>query len=325
MKRREFITLVGGAAAWPLAARAQQAVPVIGWLSGRPAAGDEEWLAAFRQGLREGGFVEGQNVVVEYRWAEDHNDRLRGLANDLATRKVAVIVAAGGTPTALAAKAATTTIPVVFLTSSDPVRAGLVISLNRPSDNVTGIAGFTDVIIAKHLKLLAELAPGSAIFGLLLNNDNPNSRNRRSDLLAAARKLGREVPIFEVSDLNDLEKVFATAAKERAGGLVVQNDTLFNNHAEQLAALATHFRMPTIYEERENVQAGGLISYGASRKESLRRLGIYTSRILNGERPSELPVEQPTKFELVINLKTAKALGLSVPPALLGRADEVIE
>jgi putative tryptophan/tyrosine transport system substrate-binding protein len=325
MRRREFIGLVGGAAAWPLGARAQGVMPVIGWLSGRSAASDGNWFATFRQGLQEGGFVEEQNVLVEYRWAEDHNDRLRRLADDLAARRVAVIVAAGGTPTALAAKEATTTIPVVFLVSADPVRAGLVTSLSRPSDNVTGIAGFTDVMIAKRLELLAGLAPGSAIFGLLLNNDNPNSQNRRSDFLAAAQQLGREVRIFEVSDVNNLEKVFGTAVEEKVGGLVVQNDTLFNNHPEQLAALAAHFRMPTIYEERENVQAGGLISYGASRKEMLRRLGIYTSRILKGERPSELPVEQPTKFELIINLKTAKALGLTVPPSLLATADEVIE
>jgi ABC-type uncharacterized transport system substrate-binding protein len=325
MKRREFIGLVSGAAAWPLAASAQQMMPVIGWLSGRSAARDEDWLAAFRQGLREGGFVEGQNVLVEYRWAEDHNDRLRGLADDLTARRVAVIVAAGGTAAALAAKQATKTIPVVFLVSADPVRSGLVTSLNRPSYNVTGIAGFTDVMIAKRLELLAELAPGATIFGLLVNKNNPNSENRWSDFLAAARQLGREVRIFEVSDLNELKKVFATAVEAKAGGLVVQNDTLFLNHAEQLAELASQFRMPAIYEEREIVQAGGLISYGASRNERLRTLGIYTSRVLKGEHPSELPVDQPTAFELIVNLKAAKALGLTVPPALLSRADEVIE
>jgi putative tryptophan/tyrosine transport system substrate-binding protein len=325
MRRREFIVFLIGATAWPIAARPQQVMQVIGWLSGRSAASDGDWLAAFRQGLREGGFVEGQNVLVEYRWAEDHNDRLRGLADDLAARRVAVIVTAGGTVAALAAKQATTTIPVVFLVSADPVRAGLVTSLNRPSDNVTGIAGFTDVMIAKRLELLAELVPGATILGLLLNKNNPNSQNRRSDFLAAARQLGREVRMFEVSDLNDLEKVFATAVDERAGGLVVQSDTLFLNHAEQLAELASRFRMPTIYEERKSVQAGGLISYGANRKERLRSLGIYTSRVLKGERPSGLPVDQPTAFELLVNLKTARAIGISVPPALLGRADEVIE
>jgi putative ABC transport system substrate-binding protein len=275
--------------------------------------------------LREGGFVEGQNVRVEYRWAEDHNDRLRGLAADLAARKVAVIVAAGGTPTAIAAKEATTTIPVVFLVSADPVRAGLVNSLNRPGDNVTGVAGFTDAMIGKRLELLTELAPSVAIFGLLLNKNNPNAQNRRSDFLAAAHQIGREVRSFEVSDLNELEKVLATAVEEKAGGLVVQNDTLFLNRAEELAALASRSRLPTIYEARENVQAGGLISYGPSRKERLRMLGIYTSRILRGERPSALPVYQPTAFELIVNLKTARTIGITIPPALLSRADEVIE
>jgi putative tryptophan/tyrosine transport system substrate-binding protein len=328
MKRREFITLIAGALVEgrPLAAHAQQpATPVIGWLSNRSAATDVDWLATFREGLREGGFVEGQNVLIEYRWAEDHNERLRGLADDLAARRVAVIVAAGGTPTALAAKEATTTIPVVFSVSSDPVRAGLVTSLSRPGNNVTGIAGFTDVMTSKRLELLIELAPSAAIYGLLLNKNNPNSQNRRSDFLAAARQLGRDVRIFEVSDLNDLEKVFATAVEEKAGGLVVQNDTLFLNHAVQLAALASRLRLPTIYEERENVQAGGLMSYGANRKERLRTLGIYTSRILKGERPSALPVDQPTAFELIVNLKTARTIGITMPPALLARADEVIE
>ena len=326
MRRREFMTLIAGTLVGgrPLGVRAQQIRSVIGWLSEGSAASDGDWLAAFRQGLREDGFVGGQNVLIEYRWADDHTDRLRGLADDLAARGVAVIVALG-TPAALAAKEATATIPVVFYVSADPVRAGLVTSLNRPVDNVTGIAGFTDMMIAKRLELLTELAPSAAIFGLLLNKNNPNSQNRRSDFVSAARQLGREVRIFEVSALNDLEKVFATAAEETAGGLVVQNDTLFLNHAEQLAALASRLRLPTIYEDRENVQAGGLMSYGANRKERLRTLGIYTSRILKGERPSALPVDQPTAFELIVNLKTARAIGITMPPALLARADEVIE
>jgi putative tryptophan/tyrosine transport system substrate-binding protein len=324
VRRRQFIACLICTTVWPTAASAQQSTPVIGWLSNQSAASDAEGLAAFRQGLRDGGFVEGSNVVVEYRWAEDHNDRLRRMADELVARPVTVIVAAGGTPAALAAKEATATIPIVFQVSSDPVRAGLVTSLNRPDGNVTGIAGFTDVMLAKRLELLTEVTPGAVVFGLLLNQNNPNSQSRKTDLIAAARQLGREMRAFEVRELNDLEGTLAKAVAAGAGGLVVQNDTLFISHKDQLALLATRFRLPTIYEERENVQAGGLMSYGASRKERLRALGIYTSRVLKGERPSALPIDQPTTFELVINLKT-RTIGITVPPALLTRADEVIE
>ena len=325
MRRREVITLLSAAAICPFLVHAQQGMPTIGWLSSGSAAGFTNWLADFSQGLKEGGFTEGQNVVIEYRWAGDQDERLPQLAADLVGRQVAVIVTGSGTPAALAAKAATSTIPIVFSVTADPVRAGLVNSLNRPGGNVTGVAGFTDVLITKRLELMTELVPSAAAFGALLNRNNPNSQNRSRDLQIAAQQVSDSLRILSVGSHNELEKAIAAAAQERMGGLVIQNDQFFISNAGQLAALASRSQLPTIYESRQNIEAGGLISYGTSSRERFHLLGSYTGRILKGERPSDLPVQQPTKFALVINLKTAKALGITIPPALLARADEVIQ
>ncbi len=327
MKRREFISLLGGAAAaWPLAARAQQpAMPVIGWMGSTSAEGFADRVAAFREGLKEVGFIEHQNVTIEYRWADDHNERLPELAADLVGRHVAVIVTGGGTPTALAAKAATATTPIVFVIAADPVRTGLVASLNRPGGNITGIAGFTDVLVTKRLELLTELLPNASVFGMLLNPSNPNSEIRSSDMRAAARVVGRQIRFVGASSQSELEKAFTTALEQGVGALVVQNETLFNSRRDQVVGLAARYRLPTIYETREDVTAGGLMSYGPRTSDRYRLLGIYTGKILKGERPADLPVMRPTKIDLIINLKTAKALGLDVPPMLIARADEVIE
>lgn len=327
MRRRGFLEFLGGAAAgaaWPLAARSEQ-LPVIGWLSIRSQEGDHDWLRTFRQGLMEGGFVEEQNVRIEYRWAGNRNELLREFADDLASQRVTVIVAGGGTPTAIAAKEATKTIPVVFLISADPVRAGLVASFNRPGGNVTGIAGFTDVIIAKRLELLAELMSGDGVIGLLLNGSNPNSQNRISDIATAAGQLHRKVTVIQVNDVIDLEKQLAAAVENQVRGLIVQNDTLFLYHAKRIADLALGLMLPTIFEERESVEVGGLMSYGPNRSERLRKLGFYTALILKGESPSTLPVDQPTAFELTVNLRTATAIGLTLPSSFLARANAVIE
>jgi putative ABC transport system substrate-binding protein len=326
MRRREFITLLGGAAAWPIAARGQQAaMPVIGWLSVTRAEGYADRVAAFRDGLREAGFVEGQNVIVEYRWADDHDERLPGLAADLIRRGVAVLVTGGGTSTALTAKAASATIPIVFVVAADPVRAGIVASINRPGGNITGVVGFTDSLIAKRLELLAELVPTASIIGALLDRKNPNAENRSKDLQAAARVLGREIRFMWAGSPGELDKLIAAAVEQRVGALVVQNDPMFNSQRDRIVALAARYRLPAIYETREDAMAGGLVIYGPSTPFRYRQLGIYAGRILKGEKPGDLPIMQPTKFELVINLKTAKALGLPIPDKLLALADEVIE
>jgi putative tryptophan/tyrosine transport system substrate-binding protein len=326
VKRREFITLLSGAAVWPLAARGQQAaMPVIGWLSVTRAEGYADRVAAFNDGLNETGFGEGQNVVVEYRWADDHDERLSALAADLVRQRVAVLVAGGGTSTALAAKAASATIPIVFVIAADPVRAGIVGSLNRPGGNITGVVGFTDSLIVKRLELLTELVPGASIIGALLNRRNPNAENRSKDLQAAARVLGREIRFVWASSPDELDNRIAAAIEQRVGALVVQNDAMFTSHRDRIVELAARHRLPTIYETREEAMAGGLVTYGASTRFRYRQLGIYTGRILKGEKPGDLPIMQPTKFELIINLKTAKALGLPVPDKLLALADEVIE
>jgi putative ABC transport system substrate-binding protein len=327
LHRREFITLLGGtAAAWPLAARAQQpAIPVIGWLGSTAAEGYRDRVAEFRTGLREQGFVERQNVAVEYRWADDHSERLPQLAAELVARRVTVVVVGGGSAAALAAKAATATIPIVFALAADPVRAGIVTSLSRPEGNITGIVGFTDALIAKRLELAAELLPNITVIGALLNPNNPNAESRSSDLRAAAGVLRRQIRFFHASSPDELERAFKTAAEQRIGALIVQNDVLFISRRGQVAGLAIRHRLPTIQETREYADAGGLMSYGPSVVDRYRLLGNYTGRVIKGERPADLPVQQPTKFELVINLKTAKALGLTVPPTLLARADEVIE
>jgi len=325
MRRREFMGLVG-AAVWPIAARAQHpALPVIGWIGIPSARQYADRVAAFLEGLKEMGFVENQNVTIEYRWADDQNERLPELAAELVARRVAVIVTGGGTPTALAAKAATMTIPIVFTIAADPIRAGLVRSLNRPEGNITGIAGLTDLIIVKRLELVTELMPSATVIGALINPGNPNSKNRAKDLRAATSALRRQIRIVGASSGAELDSAFAMAVAQGVQVLIVQNDALFSSRPEQLAGLAMRHRLPAIYENHEDAAAGGLISYGPSWKERYQLLGRYAGKILKGERPADLPVVQPAKFELVINAKTAKALGLTIPSTLLVRADEVIE
>ena len=327
MRRRQFITFLGGTAVtFPLAGRAQQpAMPVIGFLSAASAQGYAAPLAAFRLGLREEGYSEGQNVTIEYRWAEDQLDRLPTLAADLVRRRVAVIVVAGGTSTALAAKAATTTIPIVFAIGGDPVQAGLVASLGRPGANVTGVAQLSQVLITKRLELAHELVPKAAVIAFLLNPNNPNAEIRVRDVQEAAHTIGQQLRILYAGSEQQFDTAFATLVQEGIGALVVQNDPLFTNGRERLVALATRHAVPATYEYREFVLAGGLLSYGASVADTYHHVAIYTGRILKGAKPGDLPVEQPSKFDLVINLKTAKALGLAIPPTLLARADEVIE
>jgi putative ABC transport system substrate-binding protein len=326
MKRREFITLVAGAAvAWSFAARAQQAMPVIGWLSSTTAEGYADRLNIFRERLKEQGFVEGQNLAIEYRWASDHNDRLPALAVDLVSRHVSVIVCGGGTPAALAAKAATTTIPIVFASSADPVRAGIVGNLNRSDSNITGVVSFTDQLITKRLELLAELVPSATIIGALLNPSNSNFQNRANDLQAAARSVGRELRIVLASNSTEFEKAFSSAVEQRIDALVIQNDATFTGHRDEIVTLAARNKLPAIYETREDAVGGGFVSYGPSTTERYRLLADYTASILKGERPQNLPVARPTQFNFIINLKTAKALGLAIPGTVLARADEVIE
>jgi putative ABC transport system substrate-binding protein len=327
VRRREFITLLGGtAAAWPLAARAQQpTMPVIGFLGSDSPDLYADRLRAFWQGLKETGYIEGQNLAIEYRWAEGRNDRLPALATDLSRRPVAVI-AASTTPSALALKAATATIPIVFFVAGDPVALGLVASLNHPGGNLTGTTTLTLEVGQKWLQLLHEMVPTATTFALLVNPTSPNLAEAQSlDLQKAARALGLQVHLLQASTDQDFDTVFATLVKLRAGGLVISSDSFFFTRSEQLAALAARHAVPAIFGFREFAAAGGLMSYGASVTDQHRTLGVYTGRILKGEKPSDLPVQQATKVELIINLKTAKALGIEIPPMLLARADEVIE
>jgi putative tryptophan/tyrosine transport system substrate-binding protein len=327
MKRREFITLVGGAAAaWPLAARAQQQMPVIGFLGSETP---ELWvrrLRAFHQGLGETGYVEDRNVTIEYRWAEGHNDRLPALAADLVRRQVTVIATPNSTPAALAARAATATIPIVFAVAVDPVEVGLVASLNRPGGNLTGITSLNVEVGPKRLELLHEAVPTATIVALLVNPTSPTlAQSTAKNLGATARTLGLQMHVLHASTERDFETVFASLLQLRAGALVIGPDALFNSRLEQLAALALRHAVPTVYQFREFPVAGGLMSYGTSITDAYRQVGVYTGRILKGDKPAGLPVQQLAKVELVINLKTAKALGLTFPITLLGRADEVIE
>jgi putative ABC transport system substrate-binding protein len=332
MKRREFITLLGGAAAaWPLAAKAQQqAMPVIGFLNSYSSsdAFAQRFLAAFHQGLKQAGFVENQNVTIEYRWAGSEYERLTALATELARRPVNVIATGSASLAVLAAKTATTTIPIVFLMGGDPVKLGLVVSLNRPGGNLTGITTLNTEITPKRVEVLRELVPTTTIMAVLVNPTN-NPANVEVELRqaeAAANSLGLQaIHILQASTEPDLDGVFSTLIQQRAGGLVITADTLFSGKSAQLAALASRHSMPTISPYREFVTAGGLMSYGGSVNELYRLVGVYTGRVLKGENPADLPVQQVTKVELVINLKAAKSLGLDVPPSLLARADEVIE
>jgi putative ABC transport system substrate-binding protein len=327
MRRREVLLLFGGtAAAWPCTAHAQHATPVVGFLNSVSPGPWTDLVAAFRKGLSETGFVEGQNVAIEYRWAEGRYDSLPALADDLVRRRVGVIVATGGSPAALAAKAATATIPVVFISggASDPVRLGLVGSMNRPGGNATGIH-FVIGLEPKRLEMLRELVPSAGLIAVLLNPRSPGATTQLRAIEDAARAVSQPIQVLNASTDAEIDTAFADLVRERVGAVLVGADPFFNSRRRQLVELAAHHRVPAIYELREFVAAGGLISYGNDLREAYRQVGLYTGRILKGERPAELPVVQPTEFELVINLKTAKALGLDIPPALLARADEVIE
>jgi putative tryptophan/tyrosine transport system substrate-binding protein len=325
MKRREFITLLGGAATWPLAARAQQAVPVIGFLGPGSAQSDAYRVTAFRQGLDEAGLVDGQNFTIEYRWADSRYDRLPALATELVNRQVAVI-ATSGTPAALAAKAATKTVPIVFETAADPVKVGLVASLSRPGGNITGVTQASEEIAPKRLQLLHELLPTAGVLALLVNPTAPElAEPQKREVLSAARAIGIDLQVLNASTEQDFDRLFAKLSELQVGGLVIGGDAFFTSHAKQLAALTVQHGVPAIFQWREFAAAGGLMSYGSNITETHRLIGIYAARILKGSKPADLPVQQASKVEMFINLKTARALGITIPLPLSGRADDIFE
>jgi len=324
--RRQFISALGGAVAWPLAARAQQsAMPAVGFLSAGQPAASSHYIVAFREGLAEVGFIEGKNVAIEFRFADLHLERLPALAIDLVRRQVAVIFTAGGDVPAMIAKGATSTIPIVFATGFDPVKSGLVTSLNRPGGNVTGATFIAGQLGAKRLELLRDLVPSAQLVALMVNPDNPNAETDVSDLQAAARKLGTQIEFLKASDEREVDTAFVALGQLKANAFLVNPDALFSNLRQKIVALAERHSVPAMYYIRDYPDVGGLISYGASLTSIYRQGGIYVGHILKGEKPADLPVLQPTKFELVLNLKTAKALGLTVPQSLLVAADDVIE
>jgi putative tryptophan/tyrosine transport system substrate-binding protein len=326
MRRRELISLLGGAvASWPLAVSAQQpTMPVIGFLNGGSPNNFADRLTEFHKSLNEAGYVEGRNVAVEYLWAEGHYDRMQTLAADLVRRRVSVI-SAGGPPAAKAAKAATATIPIVFTVGDDPVKLGLVHSLNRPGGNATGVSLVVDEMQSKRLGLLHELVPTAAMIAVLLNSKSPSSETQSRDVQAAARAMGQRIYSLDATSESEIDTAFATLVQQRAGGLLLGADQLFQVHREQIIALASRHAIPTMYWDRDYPARGGLISYGINFMDVYRQAGAYVGRILKGEKPTDLPVIRPTKFQLVLNLKTAKALGLTIPPGVLAIADEVIE
>ena len=325
MRRREVIALIGGAAVWPIGAGAQQGLPVIGVLGSTSLA---EWahpIDAFREGLAEAGLIEGRHVAIEFRWARNQFDLLPALAAELVARQVDVIFTTGGTISALTAKAATSTIPVVFIIGADPVRLGLVASLNRPGGNVTGVTALLNSLVAKRLQLMRELVPAATAIGLLVNPKNPNAESDTRDVETAARALGLKIHVANASIESEFAPAFSNFVGERVGAMLILPDPLFLGRRDEITALATRHALPAMYDRRELAVASGLISYGPSFTDANRQAGIYTARIIKGERPADLPVVQPTKFELVVNLRTARALNLTIPPTLLARADEVIE
>jgi putative ABC transport system substrate-binding protein len=325
MRRRKFITLLGGAAAWPLAAVAQQsAIPTIGFLRSTRSDASTDLLVALRKGLKETGYVEGQNLTIEYRWAENQQERLSALAADLVRQRCVVIIA-GGVNAAFAAKAATATIPIIFATGVDPIKSGLVGSLNRPGGNITGVFGVSAAVAGKQLGLLREVVPKAAVIGMLLNPTSPNSAVQEREAQAAARALGQQLHVFKASTEHDIDSAFATLAQYQIGALLIGANALFTGQRDQLVALAARHAMPTLHYTREFVEAGGLMSYGTSIRDQYRQVGVYVGRVLKGEKPADLPIIQSSTFELVINLKTAKTLGLTVPFGLLNAAEEVIE